>query len=439
MTSAAPARTTAPESTVPGAGVDGSTTGQATPASPQTVGGHRGEPMGSRSHTDGAWQEKPVQTRSERFTSVKVGDFDQPSGHELEWKLTPIKLVADLISGELDGTPVEPSADDVDGYTLSWVDRTDLRVGSAGLPEEKASANAWSAFEKALAIDVTSETPTAFIVKRDGLGSGARAAHTVITAEPNSRGLVILENAGDARLTENVEIVVREGAHVTVVSVQEWNDSAVHLSSHFAQVGRDASLRHIVVSLGGSVVRLNPSIHLSGQGSNTDAYGLYFADAGQHLEQRVYIDHEAENSRSRVKYKGALQGEGAHTVWVGDVLIRQTANGTDSYEENRNLVLSEGTRADSIPNLEIETGNILGAGHASSTGRFDDEQLFYLQSRGISEEEARRLVVRGFLAEIIQQIGSAAVEDRLHRAVEAELMIAGAASAATGTDAAVSE
>ncbi|MEF2979229.1 Fe-S cluster assembly protein SufD [Subtercola sp. YIM 133946] len=395
--------------------------------------------MGSKSHTDGAWHEIPVQTRSERYTSADVSDFDEPTGHEVDWKLTPIKLVADLINGPLDGSPVEVTADAVDGFGLTWVDRTDERIGSAGLPEDRASANAWSAFDKALAIDVTGETPSAeFVVARSGLGTGARAAHTVITASPNSRGLVIIENTGDARLTENVEIVVREGAQLTVVTVQQWNDSAAHLASHFAQVGRDASLTHIVVSLGGSVVRVNPSIHLSDTGSNTEAYGLYFADAGQHLEQRVYIDHEAENSRSRVKYKGALQGEGAHSVWVGDVLIRQTANGTDSYEENRNLVLSEGTRADSIPNLEIETGNILGAGHASSTGRFDDEQLFYLQSRGISEEEARRLVVRGFLAEIIQKIGSPAVEERLTLAVEAELVdAAGGATAFAAPDEAI--
>jgi Fe-S cluster assembly protein SufD len=122
-----------------------------------------------------------------------------------------------------------------------------------------------------------------------------------------------------------------------------------------------------------------------------------------------------------VTYKGALQGHGARTVWVGDVLIGRTATGTDSYEQNRNLVLTEGTRADSVPNLEIETGDILGAGHASATGRFDDEQLFYLQARGIPEDEARRLVVRGFLSEIVQQVGSAALEERLQLAIEAEL------------------
>ncbi|CAN5136864.1 Fe-S cluster assembly protein SufD [soil metagenome] len=428
MTAAAPANTTAPESAGPDAATKASTS-----VPLKIVGGHRGEPMGSKSHTDGAWSETPVQTRSERYTSANVNDFDDPTGHEVDWKLTPIKLIADLISGDLDGTPVEPIASTVRGFAVSRVDRTDARIGSAGLPEDKASANAWSNFGTALAIDVTGEEPAGeLVITRSGLGQTPRAAHTVITAAPNSRGRVILENTGDARLTENVEIVVGEGAHLTVISVQRWNDSAVHVASHFARVGRDASLRHIVVSLGGSLVRVNPSIHLFGQGSATEAYGLYFADAGQHLEQRVYIDHEAENSRSRVKYKGALQGEGAHSVWVGDVLIRQSANGTDSYEENRNLVLSEGTRADSIPNLEIETGNIIGAGHASSTGRFDDEQLFYLQSRGISEEEARRLVVRGFLAEIIQQIGSPALEEQLSRAVEAELTgVAGAAALST--------
>ena len=154
-------------------------------------------------------------------------------------------------------------------------------------------------------------------------------------------------------------------------------------------------------------------------------YGLYFADAGQHLEQRVYLHHQAANTKGRVNYKGALQGTGARTVWVGDVLIGREASGTDSYEQNRNLVLSEGTRADSIPNLEIETGDILGAGHASATGRFDDEQLFYLQARGISEAEARRLVVIGFLAEIVQKIGDPALEEYLQGRIESELSGAG--------------
>ena len=304
---------------------------------------------------------------------------------------------------------------------VGWVDRTDARIGSAGTPEERASANAWTQFERALAVTVSGEESKTVRVSRSGLGASPRAAHVIVEAKPFSTALVILTNEGQARLTENVEIVVGDGANLTVVTVQQWDDDAVHLASHFTTVGRDARVKHVVVTLGGSLVRVNPSTHLNAPGGEVEALGLYFADAGQHLEQQVYVDHDAPHTRSRVTYKGALQGEGARTVWVGDVLIRQTATGTDSYEQNRNLVLTDGTRADSVPNLEIETGDIAGAGHASATGRFDDEQLFYLQARGIREDEARRLVVRGFLTEIVQQIGDTELQEQLEIAIEEEL------------------
>ena len=129
--------------------------------------------------------------------------------------------------------------------------------------------------------------------------------------------------------------------------------------------------------------------------------------------------------RSYVGYRGALQGEDAHTVWVGDVLIRAEATGTDTYEINRNLVLTDGARADSVPNLEIETGEVVGAGHASATGRFDDEQLFYLMARGIPEDEARKLVVRGFFAELLDKIPVEELRERLGDAIEARLVEAG--------------
>ena len=143
--------------------------------------------------------------------------------------------------------------------------------------------------------------------------------------------------------------------------------------------------------------------------------------AGQHLEHQLFIDHSAPRCRSRVTYKGALQGQDAHTVWVGDVLIRALAEGTNTYEQNRNLVLTDGARADSVPNLEIETGLIEGAGHASATGRFDDEQLFYLESRGVPEADARRLVVRGFFADLVRAIGVPEIEARLLETIETEL------------------
>jgi Fe-S cluster assembly protein SufD len=373
-----------------------------------------------KKHSDGR-RVIPVQTRSERFTSFEVTDFPEVTGREVMWKFTPVAQLRTLINDTLDGSRYEIDTTDTPGVDVAWGDRNDARVGGAGKPEDKASANAWSQFDKALTITVSGDSDKEFTLRRAKLGCEARAAHTIITAEPFSRATVILRNTGHAHITENIEIVVGEGASLTVVSVQEWNNHATHLASHFAKVQRNASLKHVVVSLSGEIVRVNPSTVLAEEGAEVNAYGLYFSHAGQHLEQQVFVNHDAPHTRSRVNYKGALNGEGARSVWIGDVLIGRKAAGTDSYEQNRNLVLSDGTRADSIPNLEIETGDILGAGHASATGRFDDEQLFYLQARGISEAEARRLVVRGFLFEIVQHIGSPTLENELQHALEAEL------------------
>ena len=364
----------------------------------------------------------PVQARNERFRSTAVADFPAVTGREATWKLTPVDRIRPLIDGALDGARVEPRVDiDGPGGTVRWVGRDDARIGRAGIPEDRAAANAWSSFEEALVVEVRGEERTQVVVHVTDLGDDPRAAHTIIDVAPFAKAVVVLDHSGHARLAENVEILVGDGAELTLVTVQDWDDAALHVATHFGSVGRDARLKHVVVSLGGAVVRVNPAITLAGSGADGELLGLYFADAGQHLEQQVFLFHEADHTRGRVTYKGALQGQEAHTVWIGDVLIGRDASGTDSYEQNRNLVLTDGTRADSVPNLEIETGDIAGAGHASATGRFDDEQLFYLQARGIDEETARRLVVRGFLADIVQRIGVPELEQRLHARVEDEI------------------
>ncbi|QIM18434.1 Fe-S cluster assembly protein SufD [Leucobacter coleopterorum] len=395
------------------------TTAEATKPVPAAEGNAQ---HGLKAHSDGDWENRiPVQTRSERPKSTDVAAFEKVTGREAAWKFSPVAKLDALLNGELDGSRIAVEVPAVAGITAEWIARDDKRIGRAGTPEERGAAAAWSAFQEAHLVTVSGDEHVTATITRDSLDAAPRAAHTIIEAKANSRGLVIVENTGSAQLSENVEIVVGDGANLTLVSVQQWGSEAIHLASHYATVGRDASFTHIVVSLGGSIVRLNPSIHLDHEGANGEAFGAYFADAGQHLEHQVYMDHDAPHTRSRVTYKGALQGEGAHTVWIGDVLIRRNATGTDSYEQNRNLVLSEGTRADSIPNLEIETGDIEGAGHASATGRFDEEHLFYLMSRGVSEEEARKLVVRGFLLEVVSKIGHEATEARLQEAIEAEL------------------
>lgn len=380
------------------------------------------EQMGFKAHSDGDWDHRvPVQTRSDRFKSTNVADYPEVTGREVNWKFTPIAQLGTLLTGELRGGLLPVEVSEGPGVAVATVAMDSDVVGRAGIPEDQAAANAWGQAQTAQHILLSGEDRQTVTVRRNALGAEPTAAHTVIEAAPQANALVILENSGSAQLSETLEIVVGDGANLTVVSIQEWDDDAIHLASHNATVGRDGNLQHIVVSLGGKVVRVNPSIHLDGQGANGEGYGAYFADAGQHLEHQVYIDHNAPRTRSRVAYKGALQGDGAHAVWIGDVLIRRVAEGTDSYEENRNLTLTEGTRTDSIPNLEIETGDIEGAGHASTTGRFDEEHIFYLQSRGISEDDARKLVVRGFLFEVIQRIGNEQVEERLQQAIEAEL------------------
>ncbi|HSJ21914.1 MAG TPA: Fe-S cluster assembly protein SufD, partial [Nocardioidaceae bacterium] len=238
---------------------------------------------------------------------------------------------------------------------------------------------------------------------------------------PHAKVTVVVHYVGSAVRAGNVEVDLGDGASLNLVSIQDWDDDAVHLAHVHTRVGRDATYKQGVVTIGGDLVRINSSVAYAGPGGDAEMLGLYFADAGQHLEHRLFVDHNAPKTRSNVDYKGALQGEGAHAVWIGDVLIRKVAEGIETYESNRNLVLTDGCRADSVPNLEIETGEIEGAGHASTTGRFDDQQLFYLQSRGIDADEARRLVVHGFFADIIKKIGVPSLEERLLATVEGEL------------------
>jgi Fe-S cluster assembly protein SufD len=376
-----------------------------------------------KSHSHGGGVGIPDSSRAGRLTSYKLADFKPLTGMEEDWRFTPLKRLRGLHSAVLNGTAPAVSVTAPDAVTVETVGRDDKRIGTAAIPEDRVSANAWENFSEATVITVPAEFEAdgEINVVLTGQGTDASAQHLVIVAQKFSKSVVVLDHHGSAVVAENVEIVVEDGAELSVISLQEWNDDAVHASSQQAKIGRDAKFKHIVVSLGGDLVRVTPSARFTAPGGEVEMLGLYFADAGQHLEQRLFVDHAVANCKSNVLYKGALQGRNAHAVWVGDVLIRKEAEGTDSYEANRNLLLTDGARADSVPNLEIETGLIKGAGHASATGRLDDEHLFYLMARGIPEDVARRLVVRGFLHEIIQHIKVPAIEERLIASVEREL------------------
>jgi Fe-S cluster assembly protein SufD len=373
----------------------------------------------------GAVEASAPVSRLHELRSYDPADFGVPSGREEEWRFTPLRRLRGLHSdASLDTGKVGITVDADPRVAVELARRGDPRLGTACVPADRVSARAFDSFREATVLTVPegmeSARPT-WVGIRGEDAAGAAAGHLVVDVKPNARAVVVLEYTGSATYADNVELIVGDGASLAVISLQSWAGDAVHLSQHYVQVGRDARVTHTAVTLGGSVVRLAPSVRYAGPGGEAELRGLYFADAGQHLEHRLLVDHAERNCRSRVTYKGALQGAEAHAVWIGDVLIRAEATGTDTYEYNRNLVLTDGTRVDSVPNLEILTGEVVGAGHASASGRLEDHHLFYLMARGIPEAEARRLVIRGFFGELIAQIEVPELRERISVAVEAEL------------------
>ncbi|MER6566662.1 Fe-S cluster assembly protein SufD [Streptomyces sp. NPDC001093] len=368
--------------------------------------------------------ESTVVSRMSAPPSFDVSDFPVPHGREEEWRFTPLERLRGLHDGTAvaTGDGVKVTVEAPEGVVVETVGREDARLGRAGTPVDRVAAQAYSAFEKAGVVTVPKETVLTEPIRIAAHGEGGVAfAHQVIELGAFAEAVVVIDHTGDVVLAANVDYILGDGAKLTVVSVQDWDDKAVHVAQHNALVGRDASFKSVVVTFGGDVVRVHPRVTYAGPGGEAELFGLYFTDAGQHQEHRLLVTHNTPHCKSNVVYKGALQGDDAHAVWIGDVLIEAKAEGTDTYEMNRNLVLTDGARVDSVPNLEIETGEIVGAGHASATGRFDDEQLFYLMARGIPQHEARRLVVRGFFAELVQQIGVADIEERLLAKIEEEL------------------
>ncbi len=366
----------------------------------------------------------PLASAAARRTSFDPADFPTPVGREEEWRFTPKRRMTRLFEDAPSDAVLKWTSDLPSGVEMVELAADDPLRTAVPAPVDRvaalAHANAGGAI--ALRVPANTELDRPAIVELRGTSSDDVVwGHVVVEVGVNSSATVIIDHTGSTTYGAMLSVLVGDGARLTLVNLQDWDDDTVHIEQQSASVGRDATFTSAVVTLGGDLVRLTPTVHFTGPGANAELLGLYFADAEQHLEHRLFVDHDQPNCRSRVTYKGALQGAHARTVWIGDVLIRRDAIGTDTYEENRNLLLTEGARADSVPNLEIETGEVVGAGHASTTGRFDDEQLFYLMARGITEHEARRLVVRGFFAEVVERMGVPEVRDRLLAAVDREL------------------
>jgi Fe-S cluster assembly protein SufD len=366
----------------------------------------------------------PLTSAAQRVASFDVETFPVPSGREEEWRFTPRLRMKRLFEDRPGDAHLKWTTDLPDGVEVREISSDDPLLTTVPAPVDRTAALACAHAGSAMLVRVPAgaEIERAAVIELRGTSvEDVVWGHVVVDVGANASATVVIDHTGSATYGAMLSVLVGEGSRLTLVNLQDWDDDAVHVEQQSACVGRDATLTSAVVTWGGDLVRLTPTVHYTGPGGNVELLGLYFADAGQHLEHRLFVDHDQPNCRSRVTYRGALQGERAHTVWIGDVLIRAEATGTDTYEENRNLLLTDGARADSVPNLEIETGEVLGAGHASTTGRFDDEQLFYLMARGIPEAEARRLVVRGFFADIVERMGVPEVRDRLLAAVEREL------------------
>lgn len=369
--------------------------------------------------------------KGELFSSFDVDAFEVPHGRDEIWRFTPLRRLRGLHDGSAHATgKAQITVTDQPGVRTEVVRRGDERLGQGGVPTDRVAAQAFSSFNSATVVTVARDTEVAKPIEIvvDGPGEGAVAyGHLQIRVEELARAIVVVDLRGSGTYADNVEIIVSDSAALGVIWIADWADDMVNVSAHHARLGKDSVLGHVNVTLGGDLVRTSTTVRFTAAGGDAQLLGTYFADDGQHIESRLLVDHAHPNCRSDVLYKGALQADpesdrpDAHAVWVGDVLIRAEATGTDTFETNRNLILTDGARADSVPNLEIETGEIVGAGHASATGRFDDEQVFYLRARGISEDQARRLIVRGFFAEIIQKIAVPAVRERLTEAIEHEL------------------
>ncbi|HET7321769.1 MAG TPA: Fe-S cluster assembly protein SufD, partial [Longimicrobiaceae bacterium] len=255
-------------------------------------------------------------------------------------------------------------------------------------------------------------------------GGSAVFGRTLIVAEPFSEISVVDELASDdfegTTLSNGAaEIFAAEGARVTYVSLQRYGAGVVHLSTDRLVAQRDARITALYTALGADTARADARCILQAPGSHVDMLGLYLAEGKQHFDHETLQDHVAPHASSNLLFKGALQDEG-RSVFRGLIRVHPHAQRTDAYQTNRNLILSSTARADSLPNLEIGADDVR-CSHAATVGQLDEDEIFYLLSRGIPKKEAIRLVIFGFYGEVLQQLDLTEVREELTRAIEGKL------------------
>ncbi len=376
------------------------------------------------------------------------------TGREEEWRFTPpadlglngsepeapgTRATVEPPGGEraarfnlVDGAPADPEISSVpDGVIVADLgtalsEHEDLvrehLYKMVGVEDHAGALNA-ARWEAGTFVYVPANTEVELPVETLTSATGATGrvfGRTLIIVGEDARVTVIDRYAsadlpGPVQISSAVELYVAPRGELEHIAVGGWGAGARHHLMIHGDCAADAKLRSVVVSLGGDIVRAEPFLHCTGPHSDARALGLYFADGRQHFEHRVVSRHEAPDSYSNLLYKGALKDQ-AHTVFYGNLIVPPGAPRTDAYQTNRNLVLSNGARADTIPFLEIETADVR-CSHAGAVGRVDDEHLFYLQSRGVPKDVAKRLIVIGFLQEVLEHIGFDELREELEAAV----------------------
>ena len=256
----------------------------------------------------------------------------------------------------------------------------------------------------------------------------AVCTRTLVIAEAGSQVSYVEELLSDdmnerTLVSAGVEIIAKDGAQVQYVSIQRAGRRVFCQSAQRTLAHRDSTLDTLNVSLGGSVSRVDLNARLLGPGANSDMLGLYFGDEDQHFDHNTSQDHVAPNAGSDLLYKGALDGS-SHAVFRGVIRVHPGAQGTDAYQTNRNLLLSDEARANSLPNLEIEADDVK-CSHGATVGQLDAEALFYLLSRGMSRYQAERLVVIGFLGDVLSRLPLGGVVEKVTKAIERKLQAHG--------------
>ncbi|HSO49406.1 MAG TPA: Fe-S cluster assembly protein SufD [Acidimicrobiia bacterium] len=375
------------------------------------------------------WRTGQMDAAYQVFTGL-----DEPTGAEEDWRyvdfdlrfdeLTPVgapgapldpgPFVASLPerSGHVlivDGSILEISSDIASVKRFSELDTDPGVLGLVPVDLNKlAAAHAAFADDGVLVeVDrgVVMETPLVVDVQAATAGT-ASFPHLMVRVGENAeaRVVVVYRSADGARLlmVPEVDLEVGDGGRLRFLSVQGLDHAASTVVHQRVVLGRDATSRIGEVGLGGKLARLDLGVSLVGNGSSSELVGLYFGEGDQTLDYRVVIDHEGKNTTSDVFLKGAVEDD-AQSVFTGLLRIEKDATRTSTFETNRNLVLSENAKAQSVPNLEILCNDVI-CGHASSVGPLEREHLYYLQSRGLTRERAERLLIRGFFQEVIDRL-----------------------------------